>query len=456
MVTPHREVRPAKTPAARNLPPEIVAPEIGPDITPEVSLAIGSTGTYPAESRQTAARQHGAMEFSEAPTDLDAVRRYRLARLRREMGARDLAGLLLFDQLNTRYATDATNMQIWCSHYETRCVFVALEGPVVLFDYANHPHLAEGLPTVDDYRVMKPLSYFSAGPRAEERARLFAAEIDALMREHGGGNRRLGVDRLSHLGCDALRALGLELAGGEDVAEQARAIKSPGEIALMRCAIAVADAGCQAMREALRPGITENALWAKLHETNIRLGGEWIETRLLSSGPRTNPWFRECSMREIEQGDVVTFDTDLIGPYGYCADISRAWVCGDRPNDEQRRLYAAAFSQIEHNMAILKPGMTAREIAEASWQIPDHYRSNRYSSMIHGVGLADEYPLIKYLPDFAAKGYDSLIERGMTLCVESFIGVEGGREGIKLEEQVLVTETGIERLSHYPYETDWL
>ena len=68
----------------------------------------------------------------------------------------------------------------------------------------------------------------------------------------------------------------------------------------MRASLAACEAGCRAMQEALQPGITENALWAKLHATNISLGGEWIETRLLSSGPRTNPWFRECSMRKIE------------------------------------------------------------------------------------------------------------------------------------------------------------
>ena len=67
------------------------------------------------------------MEFSEPPVDLDEVRLYRLARLREEMRREGVSGLLLFDQINTRYATDATNMQVWCSHYETRCVFVALE-----------------------------------------------------------------------------------------------------------------------------------------------------------------------------------------------------------------------------------------------------------------------------------------------------------------------------------------
>ena len=211
-----------------------------------------------------------------------------------------------------------------------------------------------------------------------------------------------------------------------------------------------------AMREALEPGISENALWAKLHETNIRLGGEWIETRLLSSGPRSNPWFRECSMRVIERGDMVSFDTDLIGPYGYCADISRAWVCGAAPDDEQRRLYAKAVEQVERNKSILKAGRSFREISELAWAIPDEFASNRYGSMMHGVGLADEYPSIKHGLDYAAKGYDGVLEEGMTLCVESFIGVEGGKEGVKLEEQVLITRDGIEQLSSYPLEEDWL
>jgi Xaa-Pro aminopeptidase len=237
----------------------------------------------------SAPRQHGAMEYSTAPVDLDTVRRYRLGRLRAELKRRDYAGLLLFDQINTRYATDATNMQIWCSHYETRCVFVATEGPVVLFDYAKLPHLAEDLPTVDDYRALPSFYYFAAGPRAEEKAQVFGAQIADLVREHGGCNRRLAVDRLSHLGVDALRAQGLEVMAGEAVAEDARAVKSAEELELMRASISVCEAGMDAMRAVLEPGITENALWARLHETNIRLGGEWIETRLLSSGPRTNP-----------------------------------------------------------------------------------------------------------------------------------------------------------------------
>ncbi|MDX1424644.1 MAG: Xaa-Pro peptidase family protein [Kiloniellales bacterium] len=412
--------------------------------------------SFASPSDISRARQHGAMEFSEPPVDLDRVRLYRLGRLREQLKTQDCAGLLLFDQINTRYACDATNMQIWCSHYETRCLFVATDGPTVLFDYAYLPHLAEGLVTVDEYRKIPSFYYFAAGPHCEERARQFADQIADLMAKHGGGNKRLAIDRLSHVGTDAIRERGIEVVDGEAVAEQARAIKSPEELALMRKAIEVCETAMADMRAALRPGITENALWAKLHETNIRLGGEWIETRLLSSGPRTNPWFRECSMRPIEAGDLVSFDTDLIGPYGYCADISRAWVCGDRPSDEQRRLYALAYEQIQHNKSVLKAGKTFREASEQAWPIPEACRSNRYSSLMHGVGLADEYPSLKHWEDFPSRGYDGVLEAGMTLCVESFIGVEGGREGVKLEEQVLITEDGIEQLSAYPMEEDWL
>jgi Xaa-Pro aminopeptidase len=402
-------------------------------------------------------RQHGAMEYSEPPVDLDAVRRYRIARVRAELKKRDYAGIVLFDQLNTRYATDVTNMQIWCSHNENRYVFVATEGPAVVFEYGAKAHLAEGIATVDEVRPARPWYYFVAGNRYREQAKRWAAEIADLVRQHGGGNRRLAIDRTGYDGIAALLSHGLELFDGFEVMEHARVIKSADEIVLMRCAIDVCERGLDAMRAALRPGITENALYAKLHETNVALGGEWIETRLLSSGPRTNPWFRESSMREILKRDLVSFDTDLIGPYGYCADISRSWICGEgRPSDEQRRLYALAVEQIEHNKALIRPGVTLREIAEKAWPIPDEFMPNRYGCVIHGVGLCDEYPDVYHLVDFDDSGYDDHIREGMTLCVESYIGAAGGREGVKLEEQVLVTANGIEQLSRYPLELDWL
>jgi len=120
------------------------------------------------------------------------------------------------------------------------------------------------------------------------------------------------------------------------------------------------------------------------------------------------------------------------------------------------RLAVKAFEQIEHNISVLKAGMTFREVSEKCWPIPDEFLANRYTTLIHGVGLADEYPNIIHCEDFDDKGYDGLIEVGMTLCVESVIGSEGGSECVKLEEQIIMTETGVERQSSYPFAMEML
>ena len=73
----------------------------------------------------------------------------------------------------------------------------------------------------------------------------------------------------------------------------------------------------------------------------------------------------------------------------------------------------------------------------------------------HGVGLCDEWPSIYYDVDFEANGYDGQLEPGMVVCVEALIGAEGGRESVKLEQQVLVTEDGYERLDSYPMDETW-
>ncbi len=72
------------------------------------------------------------------------------------------------------------------------------------------------------------------------------------------------------------------------------------------------------------------------------------------------------------------------------------------------------------------------------------------------MGLCDEYPAIGHKIDWERKGNDGVFEEGMTVCVEPYMGSVHGGEGVKLEEQVLVTADGCERLSQYPLEDDWL
>ncbi|RWD96627.1 MAG: aminopeptidase P family protein, partial [Mesorhizobium sp.] len=230
-------------------------------------------------------------------------------------------------------------------------------------------------------------------------------------------------------------------------------IKGIDEINAMRCSLATCEIAVAKMRERLQPGIAETELWSVLHAENIARGGEWIETRILTSGPRTNPWMQEAGPRRIASGDLVAFDTDMVGPYGMCADFSRTWHCGDgRPTDEQRRLHAIAYEHIAANMAMLKPGVSFTELTQRSHKLPPKFVEQRYGVMMHGIGLCDEYPAILYPEDFIPGAFDYVLEPGMTLCVEAYIGAVGGREGVKLEEQVLVTESGVLNLTRCPFD----
>jgi len=385
--------------------------------------------------------------------DMKRLRAYRLGRVREQLKARDYAGVLLFDPVNIRYATDSRNMAVWTLHNAARYCFIPTEGPVVLFDYRNCEFMSDGLETIDEVRPATSWYYFGAGPRLAEKAALWAAEVADLVDAHGGGNRRLALDHCDPLGAAALAGHNVEIHEGQEVLEHARHIKSAEELACMAAAVAACETGMARMREALEPGMTENELWAILHHANIALGGEWIETRLLATGGRTNPWFQESSEQVIESGDLVSFDTDLIGPYGYCADISRSYFCGPgKPSDSQRHLYRLAYDQIHHNTALLKPGVSFRELGERAFQIPERCRPNRYGSLLHGVGLCDEFPRCPHLEDFEKSGYDCVLEPGQTVCVESYMGEVGGDEGVKLEQQVLITDTGAELLSKFPFE----
>ena len=383
--------------------------------------------------------------------DQEALFRYRLERLRAELRKRDYSGALLFDPMNVRYATGTRNMAVWTLHSPSRCAFVATHGPVILFEFTSSRHVTDGSPIVDEVRPCTPWIYFLAGSRSEEKAHLWADEIESLVRQYGGKNRRLAVDRCDPAGAARLLSHGVELFDGQEVAERARMVKSAEEIACLQSAMEVCDLAVGRMRSALAPGITENQLWSILHETNIAHGGEWIECRLLSSGPRTNPWFQESGNRAIEAGDVVGFDTDLVGPFGYLADISRSWICpGGRPTDRQRKLYDLATRQVLFNAELLKPGLGFREFVEKSWPVPEAYTPNRYMMMVHGCGFVDEYPSIAYEADWADWGYDGVFEEGMVVSIESYIGEVGGPDGIKLEQQVVIGASGARLMSKTP------
>jgi Xaa-Pro aminopeptidase len=384
-----------------------------------------------------------------AEIDQPRMRKERLERLRRELAKRDYAGALLSDPINIRYATGARNMAVWTMHSPGRYAFVPTDGPVVLFEFGSSTHLSKDLESVDQLRDSASWFYFLAGPRVAEKTSRWATDVIGLMAEYGRSNKRLAVDRCEPWGAQILIDAGLRLFDAQEPIEQARLIKTPDEIKCMQLSMDVCDIAVDRMRRALRPGITENQLWGVLHETNIAHDGEWIECRLLASGERTNPWFRECSNRVIQAGDLVGFDTDMVGPFGYLADISRTIVCpGKRPTPEQRKLYTVAQEQVLTNLELIKPGLSFREFAERCWPVPEAFVPNRYMMMVHGAGMVDEYPSVAYVTDWESWGYDGMFEENMVVSVESFIGEVGGSQGVKLEQQALITEAGAMPMSN--------
>ena len=376
----------------------------------------------------------------------------RLGRLREKIADYDCGAGLFYDPINIRYATGTTNMQVYGLHNPCRYAFVPVEGPVVLFEFDGCAHLSAGCTAVNEIRTATSWYYFVSGPRCEEVAHIWCAEIMDLVRSYAMGSRKLAVDRIDPLGTHLLEQNGLHIIDGFEVAHMARMIKTPEEIEAIGQSIRVCQEGLTRMMETSAPGQTENDIWSILHQTNIERGGEWIETRLLSSGPRTNPWYQEAGSRVIEAGDMIAIDTDLIGPLGYGADISRSWVAGDvTPTGDQRTLYALAYEQVERNRELFVPGRSFFEIADRAWTMPEPYRGYQQPAIAHGSGLCNEFPLIIHGEHIEAKGYDGLIEPGMVVCVESYAGTPGGREGVKLEQQILVSDDGPELLSTLPF-----
>ena len=390
--------------------------------------------------------------------DLAEMRRYRWRRLTDHVVARDYGGLLLFDPLNIRYATDSTNMQLWNTHNPFRALLLCADGHMVLWDYKNAPFLSGFNPLVREVRSGADLFYFDRGDKVDVAADAFSNELRELVAEHGGGNMRLAVDKIMLHGLRALEAQGFEIMEGEEVTEKARSVKGPDEIRAMRCASHACEAAVAEMERFARArvpggGVSEDDIWAVLHAENIRRGGEWIETRLLASGPRTNPWFQECGPRIVQENEIVAFDTDLVGAYGICVDISRSWWVGEAPpRPDMVEAMRHAHEHIMTNMEMLRPGVHMRELSENCHRLADKYQELKYGCMMHGVGLCDEWPLIAYPDRMVPGAFDYHLEPGMVLCVEALVGEVGGDFSIKLEDQVLITETGHENLTRYPFD----
>ena len=388
--------------------------------------------------------------FYEEEINFVELRSYRLNRVKKELEKKNIEACLLFDPVNIRYALDTTNMSIYNMHNLTRYCFIPLNGPVILYEYFNCEDQSNHLNLIDEVRPAITWDYFSYGDQANEQLNKWVKEVKDLTNSYSKNSKKLAIDVINGPAVTALNKTGLEIIDAKSILEQARVIKSSEELKCMKAAIKVAEIGISKMRKELKAGMTEDELWSILHKTNIEHGGGWVECRILSSGERTNPWMQESSNKIIQRGEIVSFDTDMVGPYGYCADISRAFVEGNKFNSDQKKIYQMAVEHIMHNADLIKPGLSFNKFTEKSWKLPEEYYGNRYSCMVHGIGLCDEWPMIRYPTDGGQR--EGCFEKNMTISVETYIGKVGGKEGVKLEQQYLVTDNKLELMSLHPLE----
>lgn len=373
-------------------------------------------------------------------------------RLRSVMRDLHVPVLLTADPINIAYATGVRNMTIFSQMGASRFLMFSVDGPTVLWEFAGAEHLAaealaQGL--VDEVRSAPGVTALS-GPGYDHAARMFAAEIRSAL---GSEQDRLGVERCDHPITDPIRAEGFTLSSATEVFMASRMIKTPGEIVVMREAMQRVEDGVEGLRSHLQPGATENEVWSELHRHVIATDGEYISTRLAQSGPRTFPYFQEASDRVIQDGELFCLDTDALGVGGYGVDFSRTLLCGDgSPSAGQTRLHGLALDQLQTNAALLEPGRSFEDFARSAWTVPERHAPYGYYCLAHGLGLSGEYPYVPQAAKSEPYTFDGEFDAGMVICVESYIGDAELGEGVKLEDQFLITDTGAELMSTAPHE----
>ena len=237
---------------------------------------------------------------------------------------------------------------------------------------------------------------------------------------------------------------------GQLISEWARMIKSEDELNCMRWAVAVAEHGIRHMEQAIRPGVSELQLWALLNYCNLANDGDWHDGRMLASGDRINPWLQEASPRRLEAGDFMALIPTWLALWLLCRHQPHHVLRARLAKQTSERLYRLAHAEVMHNMSILK--LVSRSKNSAAKPLSKMKSTGQaYTCLVHAVGMCDEAPQLKH--SFRGpQPYAGTFEEGMVICVESYVGEVGERDGVKLEQQVLVTKEGCEPMSTYPWD----
>jgi Xaa-Pro aminopeptidase len=386
--------------------------------------------------------------------DMQALVEKRRDRAREKMKEHGLGALLMFRHENIRYVSGQWAGPVQTGEKLMRYHVLAGDDTHVGFEVPGIDLTTQRMAArvVKDFRPAQ--TWRSAFDATEEQAKKFAKGVKDVLKSAGVAGEKLGVDQMDYVGFKALENEGLHLADGTACLLDAEKIKFPEEIELIKVACAIQDSAFWVTENAIRPGLRETELKAVLMEELFRLGTERVEHITMGSGGRTNPYFRNGpSDKLIRYGDMVIIDI-CMQYMGYNTCYYRDFVCGGKPTKRQKELHQESYDSMYAAIDKIRPGVSTAEVAQVWRDMKLHWSDEEHGGLSllqfgHGVGIHNhERPIITM--GWSEK-YPDMIEPNMVLSVETIAGEPGESEMARLEEQLLVTPTGHEVLSLYPF-----
>jgi Xaa-Pro dipeptidase len=260
--------------------------------------------------------------------------------------------------------------------------------------------------------------------RAPQRPRIAVEEAGMP----AGGRERLG---------EALT--GAELVEAEPIIRRARAVKTEREIELLRAAATLTETAANSAFSRAEPGVTEREL-ALAYRAEVTAGGGIALASSWTSGRRSALPNGQAGDRPVRSGEQLRFDGGCRFEL-YCADIARTTAVGE-PTLLLDQRYGSVLAGLEAAIAAVRPGATGGDIFQSAVGavreagMPGYERSH----CGHGIGIENyDEPLI-------AAGVDTEIEAGMVLCLETPY-YELGWGGVQVEDTIVVTDEGVERIT---------
>lgn len=233
----------------------------------------------------------------------------------------------------------------------------------------------------------------------------------------------------------------IRLKAAPPLIEKARMVKDARELELIRNAVLLAANLFPSILNTVRPGVKEIEVAAELEYAARKAGAEGMSFEtIITSGPRSALPHGRAANEAVPDHGFVVCDFGVILA-GYCSDMTRTLYVGDVSNDA-RQLYSAVRDAQEAAIAAVRPGIPVGEVDRAARKVLTRAGLGRFftHSTGHGVGLEIHEP-----PRIAA-GQSEMLQPGMVITIEPGAYVPG-KWGVRIEDMVVVTETGCEVLT---------